>query len=114
MSSDHDAALWRAYTKDVTPLGQRPVASQPPVIRLPLQAVPCDHTLDLHGSTLAEAHARTLDFITTAHYRYRYVTIITGLSGAIRREFRHWIDGSPTVRRIDELGGSYRVYFRRR
>jgi DNA-nicking Smr family endonuclease len=70
-------------------------------------------TLDLHGMTLAEAHATTNAFL--AHCHERSVTIVTGISGAIHREFPHWLDKHP-IGRIEPMngGGAFRVHLRRR
>lgn len=110
-----DLELWREFTSHVTPLRHRPVATSPPRHeRIP--ARPIGHTLDLHGLTLTEAFAATRDFLSrNMHSEYRYVTIITGLSGRIRHEFHHWIEGH-TVHRVEELngGGGVRIYFRKR
>lgn len=113
--SSSDLELWRDFTRHVTPLHSRSVATSPPMHqRLPTP--PLGHTLDLHGLTLTEAYAATCDFISRSmHSPYRYVTIITGLSGRIRHEFRHWLDGHA-IQRVEELngGGGVRVYLRRR
>ena len=112
--SDNEA-LWRAYIKSVTPLGKRKVATAP--LLTPRMIAPSlGHTLDLHGRSLTEAHAQTVELLSSGCYHYRYVTIITGLSGAIRQEFLRWIDGYPKVQRIEAIngGGGFRVYFRKR
>lgn len=112
--SDNDA-LWRAYIKTVTPLGKRNVAAAAPHAQRVVSPT-LGHTLDLHGRSLTEAHAQTIELLSSGCYRYRYVTIITGLSGAIRQEFLRWIDGYPMVQRIEAIngGGGFRVYFRKR
>ena len=113
--SDQDEALWHAYIKDVVPLGKRSVGTPAP--QHPRTMMPSlGHTLDLHGLTLSEAHARTVELLSIGRERYRFVTIITGLSGAIRQEFLRWIDGNPMVQRIEAIngGGGFRVHFKRR
>lgn len=106
--SDSDTALWLAYVQGITRIGHLPQPAPRPIER----SLPQGRRLDLHGLTVHEAHGRTMEFLTMTRRRYRYVIIITGLSGAIRREFRHWLDSHP-IRQIEELrgGGSFRVYF---
>lgn len=113
--SSSDLELWQDFTRHVTPLRSRSVAA-PPLIHQRSPVPPLGHTLDLHGLTLTEAYAATSDFISRCvHSQYRYVTIITGLSGRIRHEFRHWLDGHG-IQRVEELngGGGVRIYLRRR
>lgn len=61
-----------------------------------------ERRLDLHGMTLARAHAATHAFIeAAARDRCRVVEIVTGLGergeGKIRREFQLWIN-APALR----------------
>ena len=112
--SSYDQKLWQAYTSDVMPLKQRPVPAPSAPTRAP-HPHSVGPTLDLHGRTLAAAHATTLDYLAVARRHFRYVTIITGVSGAIRHEFRHWLAEHPDLRSITELpgGGAFRCTFRR-
>jgi hypothetical protein len=111
--SDND--VWCAYIKGVTPLGKRAIAPPSPHSQRAVEPT-LGHTLDLHGLTLTDAHAKTVELLSHGCYRFRYVTIITGLSGAIRQEFLQWIDGYPMVQRIETIngGGGFRVHFRKR
>jgi len=109
---DEETSLWLAVTRDVARLQSKSTV-QPAVpfdiaIRLPQS-----HTLDLHGMTTAAAYAAVLDFIQASRYRYRFVTVVTGVSGSIRQEFPSWIDGMPDVR-VEVLpgGGAVRLHFR--
>ena len=62
-----------------------------------------ERTLDLHGMTVHQAHHALISFLRGAHVqRLRVVEVITGRgsgenSGAIRREFPHWLNG-PDIR----------------
>jgi DNA-nicking Smr family endonuclease len=61
-----------------------------------------ERRLDLHGLTLARAHAATRSFLAAAAREdIRVVEIVTGLGergeGAIRREFMHWLN-APDLR----------------
>ena len=110
-----DSDVWCAYIKGVVPLGRRAIAPASPHTQRAV-GPSLGHTLDLHGLTLTDAHAKTVELLSTGCYRFRYVTIITGLSGAIRQEFLQWIDGYPMVQRIETIngGGGFRVHFRKR
>ncbi len=60
-------------------------------------------TLDLHGLTVSRAYHETIDFIDRSSGT---VTIITGKSGQIRKEFEEWMRlnkkvASCTVRKGD-------------
>ena len=111
--TDVDRQLWEAFVRGVTPLGQ-PVPSQhrPVAIR---QSAPINHTLDLHGLTVSDAHRRLLAFLEEARGLYRRVTVITGLSGAIRREFLFWLEDNRSISHISPLngGGAFLIRFRK-
>jgi hypothetical protein len=108
--SDDDQRTWTAFATQVTPLGQpEPSRSVPPPL---YDDVPETDVLDLHGFSLADAYAMTLDFVTAS--THRSVTVVTGLSGAIKREFPMWLERYGSIR-LEELdgGGAYRLHFRR-
>jgi len=85
-----------------------------------------ERRLDLHGMTLARAHAATRAFIEAAARDHcRVVEIVTGLGergeGAIRREFLHWINEPALRARVLALAhphranpGSVRLLLRRK
>jgi dsDNA-specific endonuclease/ATPase MutS2 len=113
-----DAEIWRQVTSGLVPLLPKPSA---PVIR---PDAPVDvirprarfTTLDLHGYTVHQACAVTKTFVYDAKRAgLKYVTIITGLSGQIRREFPLWVEQFPEVRKVDPAngGGAFRVYLKR-
>ncbi len=113
--SKEDKVLWEDYTKDVTPLGAPKPPEPPPPMPVRFQFP--SHKLDLHGLTLDEAYSATNDFLIEAVHEYKSVTVVTGVSGDIKREFPFWFDKQhPLVNRIEELngGGAYRVYFKKR
>ena len=63
--------------------------------------------------TLGHAHAQTRLLVSEAHTRgLKHVTIITGLSGPIRREFPFWVEQFPQVRRSEVLngGGAFKLH----
>jgi hypothetical protein len=73
---------------------------------------PWHPVLDLHGHTVQEAHRQTLDHIATARrLKWRRITIITGLSGSIRREFLEWIKIQGVNRVVEKSGGgAYEIW----
>lgn len=111
-----DSGVWNAYCKQVTPLRGGKVPSPAPAPFGFAFATPLvHHTLDLHGLTVADAHAETRGFLARARGIYNYVTVITGRSGAIRDEFLPWLEGDSTISRIESLngGGAFRIHFRK-
>jgi DNA-nicking Smr family endonuclease len=106
---DADKAVWEKYVEDVTPLGQIP----PSTSEVAVERVILSRRLDLHGLSVAEAHTATMNFIEAA--TDRSVTVVTGLSGAIRQEFPCWFERMPHLR-IEERngGGAFAVHFRRK
>ena len=73
-------------------------------------------TLDLHGLDLNSAYIQSVEFIKIARiHRFKYVTIITGLSGQIKREFPLWMETLPHTKRIEVLsgGGAFKVFLQK-
>jgi DNA-nicking Smr family endonuclease len=73
-----------------------------------------ERSLDLHGMTLARAHAATRAFIEgAARDGCRVVEIVTGLGergeGKIRREFLHWINAPDLRPRVLALAHPHRA-----
>jgi DNA-nicking Smr family endonuclease len=73
-----------------------------------------ERRLDLHGMTLARAHAATRAFIEAAFRdQCRVVEIVTGLGeggeGKIRREFMHWINAPELRPRVLALAHPHRA-----
>lgn len=103
-----DDELWNRYVENVTPLGD-PKPSRPEIA---VVRVIASREIDLHGLSMAEAHSFTMDFLEGASGS---VTVVTGISGAIRREFPQWFDHLPHIR-LEELngGGAYRIHIRRK
>jgi DNA-nicking Smr family endonuclease len=111
--------MWSKVTKDVTPLGSTPMSPVEQSIVLPAttpRAKPFRPVLDLHGLTLHDAYNRSVSHIANAAGKYRYVVIITGLSGQIREEFPKWFSNHALVRSINSLrgGGAWEVWLKKR
>lgn len=100
-----DEAFWRAQLIGVTPLkGRRRenrstltrVVKKPPA--LPAAPPRSEHTIDLHGMTLAEAHhAISREIKRCAANDVRRLHIVTGKGRAgsratIKSELKHWMD----------------------
>jgi DNA-nicking Smr family endonuclease len=91
-------------------LAERPVASrflQKPHAPIPLPVSPS--TLDLHGLTVTDAYRASIDFVENSGRKS--MTIITGKSGQIRREFERWMEGLPRVHSCVEKhgGGAFTI-----
>lgn len=110
---DEDRAVWENYVKRVTPLGAARRGA--PLPYLPLARPPLPDAIDLHGLPVHDAYRATLFFLACAKDAHRAVTVITGRSGAIRREFPFWVAHRPEVRRCEALngGGAFRLHLRR-
>jgi len=116
--TDKDRDLWLAAMRDVTPLAGRGRVVPPPprAIPRPNPPSPPSGVLDAHGLTVQQAHDATHRLLDHAHRAGRKsVVVVTGRSGAIRREFPGWLDGNPAIGRIEELngGGAYRLHLKR-
>lgn len=106
--TDNDKKVWEKFTKNITILG-KPLPSnsvkyliiEPPKIEL-----------DLHGKSLTDAYISCMSFVDNASSKY--IMIITGLSGQIKKEFKYWFDNHKTVKRIEEInsGGAYKIYLK--
>lgn len=114
-----DQELWRQVTEGIIPIVFTPTAAViRPTAPLVARHRPFRQTLDLHGLTLNEAHAQTKKVVYEARlfYGLKSITVITGLSGQIRREFPFWVEALPEVRRFEPLngGGAFRVHLKKR
>lgn len=112
-----DQQLWDAVMKDVQPLSTKQISHQdntPPRKIAPRQHNN-HHTVDLHGMTMADAHARIQDHLHDTKQSYKFVTIITGKSGQLRQDVPRWIEHMPGVRKIEPSDhlGSVKVWFKR-
>lgn len=87
--------LRKAVTKAVTTASARSHKMDFAPISIPVSGA----SLDLHGMTVADAHIATLDFIAQSKGRAK-ITIITGKSGQIKREFERWVEGIPKIHSV--------------
>lgn len=105
-----DQETWDAFASGVTPLGQpEPYHFVAPRYE---QAIP-RRQIDLHGLCLADAYTATMNLLSAL--TDRSATIVTGLSGSIKKEFPRWFDHLPNLR-IEEThgGGAYELRVRRK
>lgn len=111
-----DQQLWNDVIKDVQPLDSVQIARQDnaPSRKIVPRKPPNHPAVDLHGMTLADAHARIQDHLHETKQSYKFVTIITGKSGQLRQDVPRWIEHMPGVRKIDpaEDLGSVKVWFK--
>jgi DNA-nicking Smr family endonuclease len=115
--SDSEKSLWERVTATVRRFG-RDQSAMVPTKGSKLACSPRQQdfnpVLDLHGMTLVDAHRVSLEHVYQAKQAggYRYVTIITGLSGQICEEFPRWFENHSLVRSVKALrgGGAWEVW----
>lgn len=122
--SPEDRQLWNEVTAGVKPLRRKPVSLWEPVRRIQryfrehYPPTPQARTfLDLHGMTIETAFVETNRLVSEAHrLGLKHVMIVTGRSGAIRREFPTWMAANPVVRQSDAIngGGAFKIFLKRR
>lgn len=100
-----DLSLWAAYTKDVRPLPRKAVETSPPPPR-PSLLPRAEGYLDLHGLTVHQAWETVRDYVLGAALDgHKRTVVVTGFSGAIRREFPRWIENLPRIREATPMRG---------
>ena len=113
--SDKDREIWRMAMQDVKPIqhDKVPSTSHAPVQVHPVRNV--NHTWDLHGMTLMDAHAKVNREIDESRQSFKYMTFITGKSGQMQKEFAHWLATNSHVHRCEPLndGGAFRIWFKK-
>lgn len=93
-----DDDLWNAYTKNVIPIRKKSI-ELPSRAKTPRVLPRADRHLDLHGMTVNDAWKAVKNHVLdTALNGDRQTLIITGFSGAIRKEFPKWIETLPRIR----------------
>jgi hypothetical protein len=103
MLKAEDILEWNLFIKNVAPLGKRFSFDyvSPPSYRLPQKT-----QLDLHGLTVNDAHRSVMDFVDG--HSGKYIMVITGLSGQIKKEFKRWFANHKTVSR------AYKLFFKKK
>lgn len=112
-----DIQVWNNFVNGVKPIEREPPKELPrtkPKIKAEYQK----NYIDLHGLTIHEAWAATLDYINRSQSKgLRKVRIITGTSGIIRREFPGWLASQNFKKLISSYSeinqSSFLVYIRR-
>lgn len=113
--SPEDHEIWSRITETVTPNGCKKPSRASSLLVASYLRWTFRPRLDLHGLKIADAYAEVQRHISEASRRgVKSVEIITGLSGAIRREFPYWLDDRHDVSRVESLngGGAFRVVLR--
>lgn len=111
-AKEQPSCPWERVKLTIVPLGS---PQMPHIAHLEPRTVP--RVLDLHGMNLAEAHACAKTFITMiASLRIEKAVIITGKSGAIRKEFPIWMSLDDRIRRCEVLAseGAFRIRLKRK
>lgn len=89
MLTESDKKIWDMYCS--RSFEQRPIICSPK--RYGIKPYRYSKILDLHGKTVHDSYTMVIEFINEALYmNIDNVTIITGRSGQIKREFNHWME----------------------
>jgi len=111
-----DKKYWEAVTKSVILDASFPKISSPRAVLSVRGERYMRTTLDLHGYGLNDARFESVMFIKDAKkFKLKYVRIVTGLSGQIRREFPLWLENIPEIRRYEVLngGGAFKIFLKK-
>ena len=115
--SDKDKQIWQSYVKDVTPLHHDLVKPDvvPRIKKQPEDVCRVNGLMDLHGLTLQQAHVSVHEQLNAHHNTLRYMTVVTGKSGQMSKEFPHWLENHAHVHRLESLndGGAFRIWFKK-
>ncbi len=103
----HSKSLWERVCATVNRLG----SARSPRVRFAPES-PFPAILDLHGMTVADAYDATVEFLSTSDRKE--VTVITGKSGVIRREFEFWLEQIDVVHSysVGHDGGAFLIRLR--
>jgi hypothetical protein len=114
-----DVSIWGLITRSVNKLRGAPasVSTGPIVLVAPTPAVEhFEPVLDLHGYNIHQAFAIARKHLAKARsLGVRRVTVITGKSGEMNREFPHWFSDRPEISRITAKngGGAWDLWLKR-
>lgn len=92
---EHSRSLWARVCATVNRLGS-PRSPRP---RPRFYEAPVASCIDLHGITVDEAYHRTMEYLNESAPAagLREVTVITGKSGVIRKEFPYWLERCSNI-----------------
>jgi dsDNA-specific endonuclease/ATPase MutS2 len=115
MENNEDMEAWQRAVNGVYRLDEKQTVSMKdkPVFTSPVREV---LSYDLHGMTVQQAFDHTIKLCARAYeYHLNNITIITGKSGQIRREFEAWLEHPELAKfvrffRCQSNGGSFVVY----
>ena len=115
--TDQELEVWQNITKSVKPLdSSSEFKFEQPSLTVDVNPVSSSPVLDLHGLTVHDAYQQSMNHISMAKSKgWRYVTIITGLSGQINIEFPRWFSNHPMVRSIEHKrgGGAWEIWLKK-
>jgi hypothetical protein len=110
-----DTSIWARIARTIRPLGVKGPMPTAPIISaadIKPSIRPWHPVLDLHGMTLHDAHRAFREHVKTARrLQWKKITVITGRSGDIFREFTHWLADQPVRSyQLQSNGGSYTIW----
>lgn len=85
---NRDIDLWNRYIRGEIPIRYNIVVLSNQKSKI---------TIDLHGLTLNQAYE--LVFKTLSNKHHKQITVITGASGEIKRQFEFWLE-NPTLKKL--------------
>lgn len=99
--SDEDKKVWEDFTKgDSMTFGKRSITNK----RLHPQGKRTIQTIDLHSMTVQRAYEFVQNAIECACLSGdKYLFVITGKSGQIRKEFESWISKFNRVSHLEQI-----------
>ena len=111
-----DKKLWEAVTNSVKLVGSVSPKIGSPRNQVGSRGSYMRPTLDLHGYGLNDALRESAAFIKEAkRVKLKYVRIVTGRSGQIRREFPFWLENISEIRRYEVMngGGAFKIFLKK-
>jgi len=112
MLSESDKAVWTAWVSKYmkSNINVRPLWNKN-------KADSISTRLDLHGYTVHDAFHAVAEFVEQHQsLKTKKLVIVTGKSGIISREFKHWLVGFKCVNRVEPMQdsrggiGSYKIW----
>lgn len=109
-----DLQVWKSWCES---LSNQTLIMPKPVRRKKPKKI--NQTIDLHGLTLQQAYDLTKTTVEACvANKTKMLTVITGKSGQISREFLYWLQSIKNIKRIDPIVdkskqiGSYKIVFK--
>jgi len=104
---------WLEYIDNVIPInGKKRAITKKKKLLLSNNEVYFNPVLDLHGFCLEQAYRMFLKHIEISkQYDFKYIQVITGKSGEMRREFSSWLN-KISYKKLEKLpgDGAFKIY----